>query len=83
MTVDSARVRSCLAVAQEHLDDPLIAHKVEQLMVAVMMTHSDDVASFEEELAWLDDFGDEPDGCDDEEDEDLDDADDEGECFDL
>lgn len=54
MSVDSLRVRSCLAVAQEHLDDPLVLQKVEQLMVAVMLAHSDDVKTFEDELAWLD-----------------------------
>lgn len=74
MSVNSLRVRSCLAVAQEHLDDPLVLQKVEQLMVAVMLAHSDDVKTFEDELAWLDATDDEEDddifGWEDDEDED-------------
>lgn len=80
MSVNSLRVRSCLAVAQEHLDDPLVLQKVEQLMVAVMLAHSDDVKTFEDELAWLDATDDEDDEEDDdifgwEDDEDEDDSD--------
>jgi hypothetical protein len=70
MSVDTLRVRSCLAVAQSHLDDPLVLQKVEQLMVAVMMAHSEDVKSFEDELGWIDNIGKE----DDEEDEDCEDV---------